>query len=886
MKINLLFLLAIPISVFGQKEHFINLNIQDGLASNRCYGLFQDRKGLMYFGTDNGFSIYDGFTFENYTLEDKCPDLEILNFYEDSKNRIWLGTYNQNMGFLFQGNIFNSIQDQHLVKPKTSPYPTHGMLELKNKEFLLFNFKNNAHYMGKNQLHFNSASLAAALYLNDSLVLIKKDGIYLNKGSNTSHIFPIQNIFTNNQIAYEENGQVFIFQNNCITHYNIRQNKKTKTSIACDNLFRIKLIKNKLYCFYKDKSIGVFQICNTEMHHEATYRFASTPQDIFIDLQGNIWVSTESQGIFVCYHSVQQAALKNNTNKPRLNLSIDHQTLIHHVAQYVPIKKANRLPNNSYLCYGYEGIYTYHNKKITQLHVAAARVESAWLTEDSILYYFSNGQLLKWNCITKKESILLKNHFVKLSALCKQSEYLIVSATGQGLYLIKNDVILHNLSYKSDLKFKNLEHLIPYNNYIYDITEEAVLTLKISQEKILFHSIYSVKNGLLPNKPTGFFLDNQLHILCKNEMISIPLQPEKNNSPAQPNIFFNKCVQGNIITNIDATKTINLNSNPLKIFFKKISFGDQENQKLYYSLNHGVWQQIYTNFIELHNYNYSQIEIILRCTDLNDQLLCEEKITLNVRRQLWQIPWFYSSLIGFTIIIALLIWIYYKGKINRTKFEQKNLENEMLRLEQQANQALMHPHFIFNVLGSIQNFINSNKKEEANRYLSKFAKLIRLNLESSSQPGIEIEEEIRIIQSYLELEKLRIGDSFQYHIHFEDNLEIQNSKIPSMMIQPIIENAIWHGLAARESEKLIEIQIVFINALCIQISIADNGVGIDNTTYNNDEKRSIALKTIKSRLDIFSKLYNQNYTFEYQVLHKKETEFPGTVAIIQLPILK
>ena len=113
----------------------------------------------------------------------------------------------------------------------------------------------------------------------------------------------------------------------------------------------------------------------------------------------------------------------------------------------------------------------------------------------------------------------------------------------------------------------------------------------------------------------------------------------------------------------------------------------------------------------------------------------------------------------------------------------------------------MNPHFIFNSLNSIQQYILNGEIDNANKYLSKFSKLIRLVLHYSEYNFISLEEEINMLELYLSVEKTRFGNSFEYKILIEDELETEEIKIPNLMIQPFVENAIWHGLMHKTGEK-------------------------------------------------------------------------------------
>lgn len=205
--------------------------------------------------------------------------------------------------------------------------------------------------------------------------------------------------------------------------------------------------------------------------------------------------------------------------------------------------------------------------------------------------------------------------------------------------------------------------------------------------------------------------------------------------------------------------------------------------------------------------------------------------------------------------------------------------NELLRLK--GLQAQMNPHFIFNTLNSVNNFISKNDERSANRYISDFSKLMRHVLELAQEDLISLEQELEMLSLYLKLEHLRFKDKFEYIIEVDSALENQEIAIPPMLIQPFIENAIWHGLRyINENGKLV---VKFSNypKYCL-ISIDDNGIGREKSaelkTKNQKSHNSTALKNIESRLSYIKKIYKKK--FELDIIDKPSGQ--GTQVNIKL----
>ena len=248
----------------------------------------------------------------------------------------------------------------------------------------------------------------------------------------------------------------------------------------------------------------------------------------------------------------------------------------------------------------------------------------------------------------------------------------------------------------------------------------------------------------------------------------------------------------------------------------------------------------------------------------------------------------------FRIIVGLLLittvfaafWWYAssKARAKRLVLEQELMVN---KLENQALQSVMHPHFMFNALNSIQHFLNDNDRLQANRYLSRFAKLMRINLSAGIQGYLSLEEETERLKHYIGLEALRLENVFEYQIVTDPELQPGAVFIPAMIIQPYIENALWHGLAPAEKEGLLSIHFVKINPFTLEIRIEDNGIGLANSRLRKraDGHRSQALDIIRKRLELLSRQFKMYCHVTMQPLHPEVEERPGNVVIIQLPLV-
>lgn len=236
--------------------------------------------------------------------------------------------------------------------------------------------------------------------------------------------------------------------------------------------------------------------------------------------------------------------------------------------------------------------------------------------------------------------------------------------------------------------------------------------------------------------------------------------------------------------------------------------------------------------------------------DYVDQKLSEE----SNRRQRQII---YSLIVGFLLMSLLLYFMY------RTNKQQK-LANNLLALKSMRSQ--MNPHFIFNALNSVNSFIAVNDERNANRYLSEFSVLMRSVLENSDEDFIPLTKEIELLELYVKLEHNRFRDKFDYQIIIDKTIDVAQFEIPPMLLQPYIENAIWHGLRYRTEKGTLEISITKKDTETVSILIIDDGIGRKKSqelkTKNQLRQKSKGMSTIKDRITILNSMYKERISVD------------------------
>jgi hypothetical protein len=273
-----------------------------------------------------------------------------------------------------------------------------------------------------------------------------------------------------------------------------------------------------------------------------------------------------------------------------------------------------------------------------------------------------------------------------------------------------------------------------------------------------------------------------------------------------------------------------------------------------------------------------------------NQALSEQQVVAlyhapNPNRFRLYLDWTFKALALF-VFIAFLVWFITKRYRAILKKERENdqLNAHMNALETKAIRTQMNPHFMFNSLNTLQRFILEKDFDNAHVYLTKFSRLLRKMLESSTAEVISLTEEINLLDHYIELENLRSDNSFEYKI-INSVPGAENTFIPIMLIQPFVENAIWHGIMAKKGNRQLSITFSELDAQRIQCIVDDNGVGREESLKHKDpfKKKSLATEFIKQRLELIQKSGGIPCSFE--IIDKKDTanKSLGTTVVITIP---
>lgn len=390
------------------------------------------------------------------------------------------------------------------------------------------------------------------------------------------------------------------------------------------------------------------------------------------------------------------------------------------------------------------------------------------------------------------------------------------------------------------------------------------IQIKPSNQSEYVIDVYSKKQGLLSNEVNYILSKGSNLILAHNNGISVLNPTLLKNNTTPPPVYITSSSNNNTIYKNDSVSFL-YNENYLKISYIGISYKNPGIVEYKYKMEGLDTSWVYTNYTSaqfqtLYPGNYKFIVYAKN----NDGYWSEKPaiLYLTILPAWWQ-TWLFKIVV-FTLFCSFVFLFVKKrlDKIRRREFEKTELQNKIATTELKALRAQMNPHFIFNAINSVQYFMTSNDPESSQKYLSKFAKLIRYVMDNSKPAAIPLEKELEALRLYIDLEALRFENRFEYQIVVDKSIDVNFIQIPSMLIQPYVENAIWHGLMHKKDNRKLDIRINMRDSILICV-IQDNGIGREKsreikTIESNTYHKSFGMAVTKERLEIISRLNNIN----------------------------
>jgi ligand-binding sensor domain-containing protein len=508
----------------------------------------------------------------------------------------------------------------------------------------------------------------------------------------------------------------------------------------------------------------------------------------------------------------------------------------------------------------------------------------------NLVYFVTNNGLLQLHFSGGKWKV--KKHLLKGIQLLSAE----INSENQQLYVLTFDGKINKVS-KNGVVEKVCEVSDKIQSYqikihhskIYVATNKGLQIYDLKSNK---WQILTKLSGLASNNIQGLvILDNIIWLATGKGIQKIPIN--KKDKIKRSLIYLKKCLVGE--RKINPFNTINLKSGEsLQLYPEAIAYKSNGDFQYAYRLKNSdsIWIKLPASVevIDIQNIPIGNFQIELKLID-HQGFDSENTLQLKgyVSPPFWRSWWFISILI---LVVSLLVYLYFKSRIRKIKRNQQkeieriNLENELILSRESALKTQMNPHFIFNVLNSIKAYIYKNEKQNASSYLSDFSDLIRMFLNMSNQPLIPLAEELNMLNLYINLEAMLLNKDFEFKLDIEKGINQQQIKIPSLIIQPFVENAFKHGLHHKSGEKKLTISIQQIDASTLKIEIEDNGIGREATREIQEKSlkthTSFATSAIEKRIELLSRGNNKVKVETIDL--KAENKAIGTKVIVTIAI--
>lgn len=520
--------------------------------------------------------------------------------------------------------------------------------------------------------------------------------------------------------------------------------------------------------------------------------------------------------------------------------------------------------------------------------------KNVWIGSNYGLYQYTfEGKIKKWFEILPQ----LQSSVLDLFYDAK-NDFLVVATSSNGLFFIQKNKILYHITRRDGLnsiacnsikKLTDKYYLIGSNNGV-----NGVLLEKNHFEVKNINALLGLKNKKINDIDC---LENMVYLATDEGLLYFDIQKIRRKK-SRPICYIEYIKNQNQYTQPQLGKDycFSYQNSDVSINFAGISYINQNNLKYYYRLGgqSDRWFESSESQINYKSLTPNHYTFSVYCVDGYGNKSEIQTVQFEIETPFWQETWFSLLLIGF---ISLLIYLFVKYRLNQQQKsfdsekaaiqlerDKANLEKQMTELEQKALRLQMNPHFIFNALNTIKGYYSEGDVVNASTYISKFSRLLRMLLENTD-PTLSLASEIEMLQLYLELTKIRYKNKFEYEIIVDSNLNRNDTAIPTLLLQPIVENAIIHGLAPK-NDPGGKLTVRFeLEKNMLKCSVQDNGIGrkASEKMQTHRDHESKALEITSERIKLFDQ---QNGQSGIEIIDLETHQKPsGTLVIVTIPII-
>lgn len=955
----------------AQSPAYLHYSVRDGLPGNLVYCGLQDRRGLLWFGTDKGLACFDGTRFRTYSVADGLPDPEVLNMHEDRQGRIWLFCFRKKPCYMLDGQIFTEKEDSVLAQLdfKTGTYV---ISEQSEKEWWLTELTNKTYHFSEKGIErriFPSVVVRFHRFGDNFIALGFYDFLRVNEQGEAELIYQIKGArgFTSlevsgNRILYAFNKKLLLLEWRNGQFAQLAEIPDLTGQVFTDK-------QGRFWVCSLTSGAVLFKNNRRDLSNPVTYLPGKKVIKMFEDKQGILWFCTANEGIYALAQNAP-VNFRSELGIPSLNIRAlarneAGQVLAGDDAGNVNIIRGDKLEQTipTGASDGYNHIrqiipvgrdefwvgsdeslqHFYHNFKTRKIFANEISIKSILLRNDRIwfagatnlAYYPVDRPLFKsivpsrftamdadsegniWvggmdGLYSEKDSFQanwgdafpeLKNRIMTIRKA--GPDQLWVSTPGDGLILldVKNGAVsrLEVINRKLKKPIENIQSLFVENSgRVWLATNRGVYALDRNRKVLHFDS----NDGLADDDVNAVLAHGDTlwagTVSGLTRMVLPPVN-EKDNFPTL--IVGLRCQKGNqamqlhLMDSLPAHRKVVLPAgiSNLELDMAGLDYllrGNLQFQVIKQNEllplpwwtfdNLGAW--IYSGFrgrrdttlVEAGSFN---LGAFVPAGNYRIQVTAVKASGAKSQfPDAWTIikkPYWYES-----FWLYLILWIvlgYGIYRIYRARIAYREINAAASALQLQALQSQMNPHFIGNTVNAIQQFMHPPDPVKTSEYIALFMRLLRRTMDFSEQTFIPFEEELSYDEEYLKLVHLRFENKFRYQITGAEQVPA-DTPFPSMLLQPVLENATIHGIAP-EGISILHLQF-FYNGQQLRCVLTDNGIGVNQSQLKKQspglERKSRGLSILFKKVNTLNRLYDINLNLSIEDMAGEQAGRSGT----------
>ncbi len=934
--------------LLGQNPYFNTIDKSQGLLSNSVYDIFQDKDDYMWFATEKGLCRFNGYTFQ-YFSQDGMTSKAGSCIQQDALGRIWYENFDGYLYYVENSQLKKLSQNKsigyfkfgitkdHLYVINEDAIDLYDIKTLRSKKSIPLNTRNI-----KSVFFFNDTIYVFA----EKLIIIQNDtiqkqinfpedftnsfnSILVEKTKNglliSSKFSDYCYLFSNHQFVRKSlniestivqnlswcNNKNWLCTTSGITEIDCESGEKRKF-FSGTNVSYIYKTKNNNY-WISTLTEGLFYIedfdtqliSSTESLTSLCFKnnqlVIGTKNDKIITLENNqfktIHTGKDNHQIGQLFYNKASDQLFFTSSKfGVLNAkyqvikevplaiksvcSIDSKYIAFAASSSSGIFKTNNTIKSDW-----DAVFkSFVNSEDTNYNNLIFNAKGKSTAYDSIhktIYYATNNGLFHIDQKGMLCELKHKKTSLSISKLSFAAGKIYACNGDLHLFQIENKK-LSQINFPKNIQKENVEKTILKDHSLFIITNKYIFEYELDSQKL--RQIIHINSNIEVNDI--ILKDDHYYISTNRGLIIKKLEVYNRSNP----IFSIASIKVNTQV-LEPSKLDDLayNENNISIKYHFLSPTPFEEHELLYRINESQWQKadIVNPELVLNSLNHGNYTLEFA---LNSNFKNTTKIHFTINRPFWlQFPFIFGA------SLCILAFIYRLYRNNIQKIEKRNqLVLDKINLEKNVNQSKlkaiksqMNPHFFYNALNTLQSFILSNEKRLAIDYLSKFSNLTRTILEMTEKDFISVSEEIKTLQLYLDIERGRFDEDFRYEIQVSKNIDQESIKIPTMLLQPYVENAIKHGLLHKQGDKKVTISLNTQNNE-LHIGIDDNGIGRQKSSELNQIKnknhQSFATEALQNRIALLNEYNHKNISLKIIDKHNLQNQPTGTLVEIVIPI--